>query len=111
MVICPVCGNDVHDNVSCCIYCDAIIEDNDFARTKPHIIHKIINLERGRPYVETALKRMHAELEQARISGVKIVTLIHGYGSSGKGGKIRVACRASLDYLLQQGGLKKVVHG
>ena len=111
MVICPVCGNDVHGDCSRCVYCDALIDDNELAHTKPRIIYKNINLERGRPIVEAALKRMYGELEQARISGVKIVTLIHGYGSSGKGGKIRVACRKSLDYLLQQGGLKRVVHG
>ena len=52
-----------------------------------------INLEQGMPTVEQAKQRLIAELGRARASGTKAVKLIHGYGSSGVGGKLRIGIR------------------
>ena len=111
MKTCPVCGNDIEITVRQCVYCGETIENDLSTGNKSGVLYKAINLERGRPIAEMALKRMQLELEQARQGGVKVVSLIHGYGSSGKGGKIRVECRKSLDYMLQNGLLRKVIPG
>ena len=111
MITCAVCGNDIESGLRHCIYCGAVIEDQDKNPRLSSELYRSINLERGRPVVEMALKRMQLELNQARIGGVRVISLIHGYGSSGKGGKIRVECRKSLDYLLQKKLVKKVIYG
>ena len=111
MILCPTCGNKVDTGLSQCVFCDTALTSSTDTIEKPGILHRIVNLEYGRPVVESALKRMHNELEQAKVDGVRVVTLIHGYGSSGKGGRIRIECRKSLDYLRQKNILKEVVHG
>jgi len=111
MIPCPTCGNKVDPGLSRCIFCDTDLEAKATTVIEPRRLYKSVNIEYGRPVVESALKRMQNELDQARLDGVKVLTLIHGYGASGKGGKIRVECRKSLDYLLQKGIVKKVVHG
>jgi len=77
----------------------------------PGIPHRIVNIERGRPLVETALKQMENELARARTDRVRVVTLIHGYGSSGKGGKIRMECRKVLDQLSRRKKINFAIAG
>ena len=57
---------------------------------------RTVNLEQGMPTVEEALQRMRLELGTSRTLGYKIVRLIHGYGSSGRGGAIREAVRKNV---------------
>ena len=52
-----------------------------------------LNLELGRPDAAEALRRLAAEVEAARKMGTPAMKLVHGYGSSGKGGRIRTASR------------------
>ena len=55
-----------------------------------------LNLELGRPTADEALRRLEAELEAARHMNTPLLKLIHGYGSSGRGGRLRTACRTWL---------------
>ena len=57
---------------------------------------KQINLERGGPTVETAVRNMINELATAKRTGYRAVILIHGYGSSGAGGAIKIAVKQKL---------------
>jgi len=50
-----------------------------------------INLERGLPTVDEAVRRMKNDLATAKMSGYKAAILIHGYGSTGVGGAIKPA--------------------
>ena len=61
--------------------------------------------------VETALKKMKNELARARADRVRVVTLIHGYGSSGKGGKIRTECRDLLDHMSSEKKINQLIFG
>jgi DNA-nicking Smr family endonuclease len=54
---------------------------------------------------------MESELLRARADRVKVVTLIHGYGSSGKGGRIRTECRKVLDHLSRRKEIKQIIAG
>lgn len=55
-----------------------------------------INLEDGYPTVEEAIKKMTNSLTSSRQQGCKAILLVHGYGSTGKGGLIRIAVRKKL---------------
>lgn len=55
-----------------------------------------INLEAGLPDVLTAMQRLNNSLYAVRASGVREAKIIHGYGSSGKGGAIKSACLREL---------------
>src|SRR5271169_4516135 len=57
---------------------------------------KVVNLEDGMPSVAQAQARLTSELQLARQSGVKVLKLIHGYGSSGVGGDLRIALQSTL---------------
>jgi len=71
----------------------------------------IINLEQGMPTVEQASHRLIGELIRARAQGAKVVKLIHGYGSSGIGGKLRIGIRSALANQKRRGMIKEVVPG
>jgi len=74
-------------------------------------VHKTVNLEAGRPVVEVALNRMNEIIEDSVRNDVNVLTLIHGYGSSGKGGAIRSECRKMLDYLKSNGLISNYIIG
>ena len=71
----------------------------------------IINLEQGMPTVEQAKQRLIAELGRARASGANAVKLIHGYGSSGVGGKLRIGVRQFLAGKKRQNTIRLFVAG
>jgi hypothetical protein len=111
MTICSVCGNKADSNRAECPFCGTEIEPAPSAAKPADVSHRIVNIEHGRPLVETALKRMDQELARARAESVRVVTLIHGYGSSGKGGKIRTECRKVLDHLVQRNSINMMIPG
>ena len=107
--ICAVCGNEGEAWCSICRFCGAKRESD--GEEKGSVFHKTVNLEQGRPFTETAIKRLLNEIQTARIERVRVLTVIHGYGSSGKGGVIRSECRKNLDYLCSTGGIKEYIPG
>ena len=70
-----------------------------------------VNLELGKPTVNAAIKRLTFELHHSRSLGYAAVKLIHGYGSSGAGGRIRVEARAYLARLKSRGEIQAVIFG
>ncbi|MCD8342386.1 MAG: Smr/MutS family protein [Clostridiales bacterium] len=70
-----------------------------------------VNLEQGLPTVEQALRRLDSELITSKRLGYAAVKLIHGYGSSGRGGKIRVAVRRELSARQARGQIVGFVPG
>lgn len=72
---------------------------------------KIINLEEDLPKVETARLRMQHELHTARQQGYKAVKLIHGYGSSGVGGALRIELQKELRRLADAGKIGTFIAG
>lgn len=114
MRTCTICGNEIEGSLLRCPYCGSsevcAARTQVAARTRD-FLHKTVNLEQGLPTVQQALRRLQRELDQARQEGVRVLTLIHGYGSSGKGGAIRLECRRTLEYLLGQGELAQLLSG
>lgn len=58
--------------------------------------YRIINLELTLPAVRDIPERITREVREARRHKIRVMKLIHGYGSSGKGGKLRLAVRREL---------------
>lgn len=72
---------------------------------------RIVNLEAGMPLVREALARLDRELALARQQRHTVVKLIHGYGSSGAGGEIRIAVQKRLRELQDQGAIQACIFG
>ncbi len=72
---------------------------------------RTINLEAGLPTVDDARRRLLAEIDSARKSGERVLKVIHGWGSSGAGGKLGPAIRKSLRLRVQEGKAVMVVAG
>lgn len=70
-----------------------------------------INLENGFPSVDEARRRLLAEMDAARRAGVKVLKIIHGWGSSGDGGKLGPAIRKSLRLRVKEGKALIVLPG
>lgn len=78
---------------------------------RPKVLLKVVNLKEGMPLVRQAMSRMEGELRRARSEGVAILKFVHGYGSTGKGGEIRIAAQKDLIHRLQQSEIQNVIFG
>lgn len=65
-------------------------------KNRPGLVAGTLNLEAGMPVVSEAVSRMRIGLQEMRVSRVRVVKLIHGYGSTGRGGKICAGVREEL---------------
>jgi hypothetical protein len=72
---------------------------------------KIVNLEEGRPSVASASSRLLDHLRVARQENYAAVKVIHGYGSHGVGGELRVAIQGMLARMVQSGEIHAFVAG
>ena len=70
-----------------------------------------VNLEHGLPTADTAIKHLTFELRHSRSLGCTALKIIHGYGSSGTGGRIRVEARRYLQRLKDRGEVCDVIPG
>jgi hypothetical protein len=67
---------------------------------------KTVMLKEGMPSVEQARARLHSEIQIAQQSSVKVLKIVHGYGSTGVGGDLRIALQATL----RQMAAKREIH-
>ncbi len=95
---CQNCGNESPAGNSTCPYCGAV-GDEPADRKHKVFVHKTVNLEAGRPVVEVAMNRCREVIDDAIRNKINVITFIHGYGSSGKGGVIRSECRQALLFM------------
>ncbi len=51
--------------------------------------YKTLNLKEFMPSVDQALKMIELEIELSKKEGIKVLKIIHGYGSNGVGGEIK----------------------
>jgi len=71
----------------------------------------ILNLEYGNPNVTSAVQNMKNSLMTYKGIGYKAAIVIHGYGSSGVGGGIKVAVRKCLGENSMRGIVRMFVGG
>lgn len=63
------------------------------------------------PTVALAISKLKRELREAKAERRKLVRIIHGYGSTGVGGEIRLAVRKQLQSMVTAGKIRSVVPG
>lgn len=108
--VCEICGNEKSTGSLKCPYCGC-----KYQLTEQSIggqdTHRFVNIEYGKPTVEMALKKLERELAQAKNEKIQALTIIHGYGASGRGGVIRIECRKTLDYLEKTHKIRGYISG
>ena len=73
--------------------------------------YKEINLEEGMPTVDEAMSYLKMLLPLCKQNKIGCLAVIHGYGSSGKGGAIRAKARQWLNAQVRNGAIKAVING
>lgn len=63
------------------------------------------------PSVADALSALDLRLQTCRASGVRILRVVHGWGSTGHGGAIAVAVRNQLRGLQSRGRIRSFIAG
>lgn len=71
----------------------------------------VVNLEQGMPTVENARIRLEQALRTARAQRFTVLKVIHGYGSSGKGGAIKRDVQRVLAGKKRTGAIRDFVPG
>jgi hypothetical protein len=72
---------------------------------------RTFNIEAGYPVLEEARRRVAEAIRTSRRTGVRVLKIIHGYGSSGKGGKLCVGLRKSFLLRKKEGLIKEFIPG
>jgi len=99
---CPVCGNPTSDSKSCCEFCGAELGARPAKKKKKPLV-KTVNIKDDMPTAEEARKRMRSEIQSAKQGNVRVLKLIHGYGSSGTGGVLQQKLRPTLRKMEKEG--------
>ena len=72
---------------------------------------RTFNVEAGLPTLDDARRLVIAEIKQAKRDGARVLKVIHGYGSSGKGGTLCVGLRKSFGLRKKEGVIKDFIAG
>ena len=88
---CPQCGNPRGLLPEGCPACGSL--EPPFA----HVDFWKVDLERDAPLVEEALDHLTRAVRAGAAAGLRALIVVHGYGSSGKGGRIGRAVREGLE--------------
>lgn len=72
---------------------------------------RTFNVEAGLPVLEEARRLVIEEIKRARREGARALKIIHGYGSSGKGGALGVGLRKSFRLRKKEGVIKDFIPG
>jgi len=88
--LCQQCGNEL-GNSSTCPYCG--FSKNKITVSSGTVKYSTCNLKENMPTCEEAYRRLSYAINKARADNVKVLKIIHGYGSTGKGGELRYCLR------------------
>jgi hypothetical protein len=72
---------------------------------------KTVDLKSDMPPVHEALQRLDRELALAQQQKLKLLKIIHGYGSKGVGGDIKIAVQARLQELVRDAQIRGCIYG
>jgi hypothetical protein len=72
---------------------------------------KTVILKDGMPSVEQARARLNSEILAAQQAGVKVLKVVHGYGSTGVGGDLRFALQSKLRQMANKKEIRDCIFG
>ncbi len=70
-----------------------------------------VNIKEDMPTADDAVKRVTFQLHTSKRLGFSALKIIHGYGSTGTGGKIRTKTRRYLDEQKRKGIIRDYITG
>ncbi len=110
MKLCQVCGNENVETNTICQFCGSQLGRVSTGNIKFKLI-KTVNIKDDLPTIEQAKNRMEYQVKIAKQQKYRLLKIIHGYGSSGKGGDIRIAIRNILPNLVWQRKISSFING
>src|ERR1039457_5754638 len=72
---------------------------------------RTFNVEAGLPTLDEARRLVIEKIKQAKRAGARVLKVIHGYGSSGKGGALCIGLRKSFGLGKKEGVSKYSIAG
>ncbi len=72
---------------------------------------KEVNIKSDMPAAQEAVRRLSFSISSGRSLGAAAIKIIHGYGSSGKGGKIRIETRRYLQMQKEKKQIRDFIAG
>jgi len=112
MRICETCGESIAPSSSICPYCESPQAFAALSGSRGGEPLRTLNIEAGMPTVAEAMQRLRIQLDRARADGVRLVRVIHGWGSNTGGrGRIRAAARQWLQRQLEERRIRALVLG
>ena len=72
---------------------------------------KEVNIKYDMPTADDAVRRITYNIRNGKSFGAAAIKIIHGYGSSGKGGKIRVKAHSYLSEQKRKGLIRDFITG
>lgn len=69
------------------------------------------NIEADLPTLDEARRAMLGEIRTAKREGVRVLKVIHGYGSTGQGGRLCVGLRKSFGLRRKEGMIRAFIRG
>jgi hypothetical protein len=72
---------------------------------------KEVNIKSDMPTADDAIRRITYHLRTSKTLGEKALKIIHGYGSTGTGGKIRIEARRYLGEQKRKGFIRAYIPG
>ena len=72
---------------------------------------KTCNIEAGFPSLDEARRQVIEEIRKSRREGVRVLKIIHGYGSTGKGGTLNHGLKKSFALRKKEGVIKDFIPG
>jgi hypothetical protein len=72
---------------------------------------RTLNIESGWPSLDDARRQVIDEIRRAKKEGVRVLKVIHGYGSSGKGGTLNHGLRKSFALRKKEGVIRDFIPG
>jgi hypothetical protein len=78
---------------------------------KPAVSLIEVNIKDGMPFADQAISRFNIYLNDAVKMKYRVLKVVHGYGSTGKGGRIRTELLKHLESLKSSGRIKLFVPG
>ena len=109
MLTCDTCGNEIEKAMASCPFCGGNLSRRRTSDKTSYL--ETINLKVGMPTVEEAREKLKLKLDSARHTKLQAVKLIHGYGSTGKGGAIKISIHSSISKMKRDKYIKGFIPG
>ena len=118
---CDVCGNDIPDQARRCPFCESVQgavpspraagRAGELGGTRGRGLVGTLHLKQDMPTVAEAVRQLELSLTALRGTKTRVVKVVHGYGSTGKGGALAPAVRRHLRTLQARGWIRGFVPG